>query len=126
MSRLTDCIAEARDIATAREGDIRLKEFLRAITLHTDPNPDAPTSVSITCENRYWTRYLVQDAIEELGAMSADELATTITVWIQQAFDKNMLSLSNPPIFFTPPLTRSKSVVHHLPSSSMTVFTEDS
>ena len=37
MKSLIDRIVEARDIAAEREPDIRIKEFLRAITIRRPP-----------------------------------------------------------------------------------------
>ena len=95
---LTDRIAAARDRAADQAGDIRIKEFLRAMTIWPDVRSAGdPDSVSIMCHSKSWHRYFMPKDLAELRVLSDDALASRIGYWLQSAFEKNMLSLSNPP-----------------------------
>jgi hypothetical protein len=100
MKPLVDRIAEARDLAIQHEGDIRLKEFLRAMIIEDHSATGGPFTVSVYCEFKSWTRFLTLDALKSLEQLSVDELAATVAGWIQGAFNNNMLSISNPPIIY--------------------------
>lgn len=100
MSGLTDRIAEARDIAVEREGDIRLQEFLRAMNIEDFTSTSYAASVSIRCESKGWTRFMPPDSTLQIEAMTIDELADEVASWIQRAFASGMLSISNPPIIY--------------------------
>jgi hypothetical protein len=54
MRPLIDKIAEAGDIAVDREGDIRITEFLRAITVRSDGGKTEHLTLEIVCHFRSW------------------------------------------------------------------------
>jgi hypothetical protein len=56
MKLLVDRIAEAREIAAAREGDIRIKEFLRAITIRSDGGGTENLTLEVACHFRSWQK----------------------------------------------------------------------
>jgi hypothetical protein len=93
-------ITAARDVAAEREGDTRIREFLRAITIRQDAGGAEHLSctVSIDCHFRSWHKCLLPAEAAQLNAMSQDELAQTIAGWVQAALKDDLLSLSNPPL----------------------------
>lgn len=116
MDNLIARITAARDIAAAVEYDIRIREFLRAITVgnwqsavgsRSDPCTPERLELSVDCHFRSWYRCLLPDEMAQLAAMSQDELARTIGEWIQAALRDNMLSFSNPPLNSASPANRA-------------------
>ena len=78
MDNLIARIAAARDIAAEREGDIRIKEFLRAIAIR--PETSGNLSLSIDCHCRSWYRCVRPAEAAELEAMSQAELAAIVAI----------------------------------------------
>src|ERR1019366_4958463 len=98
MVSLTTRISAARDLAAEREGDIRIKEFLRALTIWPDASGQDNLSFTISCQFRSWHKWFLPGEADTLRRMNDEALANTIVGWIQGAFAKDLLSISNPPI----------------------------
>jgi hypothetical protein len=121
MKPLTERIVEARDIASEREGDIRIKEFLRAITVsnwqpiptdtrwasvreralaagsQSDPRAPERLELSVHCHFRSWRKSIQAEEAAQLEVMTPEGLARTIAGWVQEAIKQELLLLSNPP-----------------------------
>src|SRR5580658_7958414 len=98
MNTLTNQITAARDLAAAREGDVRVQEFIRAITLSVDESLGLPMHAAIDCHSRSWYKYFFPGEMEALGKLSQEELADVITGWVKNALERDILTLSNPPV----------------------------
>jgi hypothetical protein len=97
MKELISQISDARYLAVENEPDLRMKEFLRALTIWPDARGKQFLSFSIECHGRSWYKQFLPGEAARIEAMRKDELANEITSWIQIAINAGALSLSNPP-----------------------------
>jgi hypothetical protein len=121
MKPLSDRIIEARDIAVAREGDIRIQEYLSAMKvgnrqpIPTDtrwasvrehasvvgsrngPAEPERLELSVDCHFRSWHKSIQAEMAAQLELMTPEGLARTIAGWVQEAIKEELLLLSNPP-----------------------------
>jgi hypothetical protein len=67
-------------------GDIRKREFLRAMIIEDHSTAGGPITVSIHCEFKSWTRFLTLDSIRSLELLSADEIAGAIATGYKAAY----------------------------------------
>jgi len=97
MHYLTERIATAQASAATVAGDIRIKEFLQSIQIFTGPAGATPKGVWIDCHERFWFHTLTENDLAAIETLNQAELPNLITNWIQEAINKGLLSLSNPP-----------------------------
>ena len=97
MDKFRARIFAARDIAVEREGDIRIMEFLRAITIRSNGGETKNITLELVCHFRSWQKCVTPNEVVELAEMSENDLAQKIAGWVQQAINEDLLTLSDPP-----------------------------
>ena len=98
MENLATRVVKARDLAAAREPDLRIRALIADMKFLTRPGADVPESVSVMCHQRSWYKFFGDTEGAELEALCDDELAGRLVEWIQGALQINMLALSDPPM----------------------------
>jgi hypothetical protein len=95
VKKLIVGIAEARNVAADREADIRVNEFLRAISIRSGGYDPEHLTLEVACHFRSWQKCVTTVQATGLDKMSTDGLAETTAGWVQDAIKGDLLSLSN-------------------------------